>query len=80
MRLTFVGVGAAALLPLLAFATPTPVRSEPALAPLHAPVDGEHIDDSYIVVFKKGIAVDQVATHLGFVEQWHFASVSRPVA
>ncbi|KAK4685004.1 cerevisin, partial [Tremellales sp. Uapishka_1] len=61
------------LLPI-ALATPTPLSSsgdEPPLAPLST--TGEHIDDSYIVVFKKDVNLDQIALHLTTVEDAHAA-------
>ncbi|EIW71266.1 cerevisin [Tremella mesenterica] len=72
MRSILLGVGAAALLPFAVFATP--ISADPGLAPLSASPDAQHIDDSYIVVFKKGIDVDQIALHLNVVEGWHYAS------
>ncbi|OCF45887.1 cerevisin [Kwoniella heveanensis CBS 569] len=63
---------AAALLTLpLALATPTPAQPESTLAPLES--SGEHIDDAYIVVFKKGLEANQIALHLTGVEQSHGA-------
>jgi hypothetical protein len=44
------------------------------LAPLST--TGDHIDDAYIVVFKKGVDVNQVALHLTSVEDMHGADVS----
>lgn len=66
----------AVLLLPLALATPiNPTSSDEAtLAPLEA--TGEHIDDAYIVVFKKGIDPNQIALHLTGIEQAHGADVS----
>ncbi|OCF58808.1 cerevisin [Kwoniella mangroviensis CBS 10435] len=62
----------ALLLPTLALATPiNPSSEEGKLAPLSE--SGEHIDDAYIVVFKKGIDANQIALHLSGVEQEHGA-------
>ncbi|WWD21497.1 hypothetical protein CI109_105983 [Kwoniella shandongensis] len=58
------------LLPL-ALATPIAPQPEPTLAPLEA--SGEHIEDAYIVVFKKGVDPTQIALHLTNVEQAHGA-------
>ena len=71
-------VAVAALLLPFVLASPLATRhaTEPTLAPLEAA--GEHIDDSYIVVFKKDVNPAQIALHLSGVESWHGASVSRP--
>lgn len=61
------------LLPLAALASPI---AQPSLAPLEAPSGGDHIDDAYIVVFKKGVDVNQIALHIGEVQELHAASVS----
>lgn len=78
MRSTFIF----AILPL-ALASPLVGRSSPAeddaaaqLAPLSATDGAEHIEDSYIVVFKKDVNVDQIALHLSVVDEWHGLSVS----
>jgi cerevisin len=44
------------------------------LAPLST--TGEHIEDAYIVVFKKGVDINQIALHLSAVEDTHGADVS----
>ncbi|AFR97590.1 cerevisin [Cryptococcus neoformans C23] len=59
------------LLPLAALASPI---AQPSLAPLEAPSGGDHIDDAYIVVFKKGVDVNQIALHIGEVQELHAAS------
>ena len=51
----------------------TPLATQP-LAPLST--TGQHIDDAYIVVFKKGVDKSQVALHLTAVEGFHLADVS----
>lgn len=61
------------LLPLVALASPI---AQPTLAPLEAPSGGDHIDDAYIVVFKKGVDASQIALHIGEVQELHAASVS----
>ncbi|WVQ83347.1 hypothetical protein IAT38_005486 [Cryptococcus sp. DSM 104549] len=64
---------AAALLLLpLALATPIATTEQP-LAPLQE-TGGEHIDDQYIVVFKKGVDPNQIALHLNGIEQVHGAN------
>lgn len=60
------------LLPLAALASPI---AQPTLAPLEA-TSGDHIDDAYIIVFKKGVDVNQVALHVGQVQELHAANVS----
>ena len=76
MRLS---VLATLLLPL-ALASPlanpiaTAQGASSSLAPLSA--TGEHIEDAYIVVFKKGVDINQIALHLSGVEQWHGSDVS----
>lgn len=60
------------LLPLAALASPI---AQPTLAPLEA-TSGDHIDDAYIIVFKKGVDVNQIALHIGQVQELHAASVS----
>ncbi|TYJ52928.1 hypothetical protein B9479_006439 [Cryptococcus floricola] len=59
------------LLPLAAIASPI---AQPDLAPLQAAPEGNHLDDSYIVVFKKGVNPSQIALHLNDVEQIHGAN------
>ncbi|ORX38809.1 peptidase S8/S53 domain-containing protein [Kockovaella imperatae] len=55
----------------IVLATPIATESDAHLAPLsHA---GDHIDDSYIVVFKKGIDKSQIALHLTAIEGFHLA-------
>ncbi|KAL7419997.1 proteinase B [Cryptotrichosporon argae] len=60
------------LLALIPYVLATPITTPPD-APVIAPLrtTGEHIDDAYIVVFKKGINRDQIALHLADVEGWH---------
>ena len=58
----------------LATSTTSGNEVQPTLAPLST--TGDHIDDSYIIVFKDGINLDQIALHLSGVEQWHGADVS----
>jgi hypothetical protein len=66
---------AAASLLSLALAAPLKKRDTAGyLAPLSA--QGETIDDSYIVVFKKDVKTDQIALHLGSVEESHGLDVS----
>jgi cerevisin len=66
---------AAASLLSLALAAPLKKRDDGGfLAPLS--VQGETIDDSYIVVFKKDVKTDQIALHLGSVEESHGMDVS----
>ena len=68
---------ATALLLPLVLATPlSQINSAEGspLAPLHAA--GEHIEDAYIVTFKKDVDPSQVALHLSGVEDWHGADVS----
>lgn len=65
---------AVAVLSTLAIATPLAKRSNTPLAPLSE--EGDRIDDSYIVVFKKDVNVDQMAFHLGGVEESHGLDVS----
>lgn len=66
---------ATALLLRAVLATPLASSiSDVKLAPLNA--GGEHIDDQYIVVFKKGVDSTQIALHLAGVEDWHGADVS----
>lgn len=60
------------LLPLAALASPI---AQPTLAPLEA-TSGDHIDDAYIIVFKKVVDVNQVALHVGQVQELHAANVS----
>lgn len=50
--------------------------ARPTLAPLSA--TGEHIEDSYVVVFKQGVNLEQIALHLSGVEEWHGADVRVP--
>ncbi|WVO16533.1 hypothetical protein L204_104212 [Cryptococcus depauperatus] len=57
------------LLPFVAVATPIA-----NMAPLEASPVGNHIDDAYIVVFKKGVDASQIALHLNHVEELHTAS------
>ena len=52
----------------------SPEDVQSTLAPLST--TGDHIEDSYIVVFKQGINLDQIALHLSGVEQAHGADVS----
>ena len=64
---------------LLPLALASPLASlnsseESALAPLSG--NGEHIDDAYIVVFKKDVTLNQISLHLGGVEEWHGSTVS----
>ena len=67
---------AAASLLTLALAAPLKKRDDGQfLAPLS--VQGETIDDSYIVVFRKDVKQDQIALHLGSVEESHGLDVSR---
>ena len=56
----------------------TPITSAPAAEASLAPFseNGDHIDDSYIVVFKKGVSTDQIALHLTGVQAWHAVDVS----
>ncbi len=62
---------------LLPFALASPLATPAAtgqdaqmsLAPLST--TGELIEDSYIVVFKQGVNLDQIALHLSDVEKWH---------
>ncbi len=71
------GIFATALLiPLSVLASPLSLNNleESVLAPLNE--GGEHIDDSYIVVFKKGVDPNQIALHLSGVNDWHGADVS----
>ena len=68
-----------ALLLPLALATPVthPAATSDAqttLAPLSS--TGETIEDSYIVMFKKGVNLNQIALHLSTVEDSHTADVS----
>ncbi|WVR04631.1 hypothetical protein IAU60_001642 [Kwoniella sp. DSM 27419] len=57
---------------LLPLALATPITTEEqTLAPLQA--SGEHIEDSYIVVFKRGVDATQIALHLSGIEQAHGA-------
>ncbi|ORY31022.1 peptidase S8/S53 domain-containing protein [Naematelia encephala] len=60
---------------ILPFALATPIATgavpEATLAPLST--NGEHIEDAYIVVFKKGVDLNQIALHLTDVEEWHGA-------
>nr|KIR49567.1 cerevisin [Cryptococcus bacillisporus CA1280] len=58
------------LLPLAALASPI---AQPILAPLEA-TSGDHIDDAYIIVFKKGVDVNQIALHIGQVQELHAAN------
>ncbi|KIR35938.1 cerevisin [Cryptococcus deuterogattii MMRL2647] len=58
------------LLPLAALASPI---AQPTLAPLEA-TSGDHIDDAYIIVFKKGVDVNQIALHIGQVQELHAAN------
>lgn len=69
-------IAAVLLAPLAALATPvaTGNDAQPTLAPLST--TGEHIDDAYIVVFKKGVDPNQIALHLSGVEQAHETDVS----
>lgn len=66
------------LIPLSVLASPLGTyqqgQEQPYLAPLNA--GGEHIDDSYIVVFKKGVDPSQIALHLAGVDEWHGSNVS----
>lgn len=64
------------LLPLAALASPI---AQPTLAPLEA-TSGDHIDDAYIIVFKKGVDVNQIALHIGQVQELHAANVSIPIS
>lgn len=68
MRLSLV-----ALFSLLPVIIATPIR-EAILAPLST--DGQVIDNSYIVVFKKDITPDQIALHLNDVADVASAKVS----
>ena len=52
--------------------------ASPSLAPLSK--TGEHIDDSYIVVFKKGTNRESMALHLSAIEELHLADVSDPLS
>lgn len=73
MRLLFTAL-------LLRAVLATPLASsinDVKLAPLNA--GGEHIDDQYIVVFKKGVDPTQIALHLAGVEGWHGSDVSDSV-
>ena len=67
-------VAVAFLLPLAVLASPLATADESALAPLQT--TGDHIDDAYIVVFKKGVDLNQIALHLSGVEEWHGSDVS----
>ncbi|WWC67952.1 uncharacterized protein I206_101871 [Kwoniella pini CBS 10737] len=60
---------ASALLLPLALATPITTSQDGTLAPLSE--NGEHIDDAYIVVFKKGVDATQIALHMTGIEQHH---------
>lgn len=61
-----------ALFSLLPAILATPIRN--TLAPLSA--SGEVIEDSYIVVFKKGVTPEQIALHLNSVTSLSAQSVS----
>ena len=65
------------LVPLGVLASPLSNLNSAEESPL-APLEegGQHIDDSYIVVFKKGIDTNQIALHLAGVEDWHGQEVS----
>ncbi|WOO80552.1 Subtilisin-like protease [Vanrija pseudolonga] len=67
MRLSF-----AVLFSLLPAILATPVKRAEDIAPLN--VAGEVIPDSYIVVFKKGVSVDQISLHLDNVAVWQNAA------
>lgn len=60
-------------LPLLAAASPvirTDVFDE-SIAPLHEPVNGKHIQDSYLVVFKKHVTQTLAFQHHDWVTELH---------
>lgn len=61
------------LVPLAALASPI-ASSDPTFAPLYK--EGQHIEDNYIVVLKKGVNLADLQLHLMDIEQAHAASVS----
>ncbi len=71
---------ASLLLVPLALASPlaTPATTGQDAHTTLAPVSstGDHIEDSYIVVFKKDVNLEQIALHMSDVEQWDGADVS----
>jgi cerevisin len=58
----------------LTYASPLTARVDSDLAPLST--TGDHIQDAYIVRFKKGVDVNQIALHLSGVEELHGSDVS----
>ncbi|WRT64771.1 uncharacterized protein IL334_001705 [Kwoniella shivajii] len=61
---------ASVLLLPLALATPiNPTSDDAQIAPLAE--NGDHIEDAYIVVFKKGVDTNQIALHLTGIEEQH---------
>lgn len=68
MRLSF-----AVLFALLPAIIATPIK-DTGIAPLSS--NGKTIEDSYIVVFKKDVNIDQIALHLDGVTTWNLANVS----
>jgi len=68
-------LSAAILFTLLPAIIATPIR-EGALAPLSVAPNADLVDNSYIVVFKKGISRDQIALHLNAITVASATSVS----